>query len=114
MSFGCSANSIAPQHIAEFAQRAEEVGYDRLVFGEHFQDGNPPIPRLLSLPVLAAAAAATKRIRVMTGIDCTAVPPGDARQLVATVDQIPTVASTASDQRAAWDSYRIRHPECAG
>ena len=45
--------------IAEFAQRAEALGYDRLVSGEHVQDGNPPIPRLLSLPVLAAAAVAT-------------------------------------------------------
>jgi len=68
VSFGCAIGQIAPGHIAEFAQRAESLGFDRLVTGEHIQDGTPPIPRLLALPVLAAAAAATKRIRVMSGI----------------------------------------------
>jgi len=57
--------------------------------GEHVQDGNPPIPRLLSLPVLAAAAAATKRIRVMTGIVIAPLyHPVMLAKLVATVDHI--------------------------
>ena len=89
VTFGCSANHVAPRHIAEFAQRAEELGYDRIVMGEHVQDGNPPIPRFLSLPVLAAAAAATKRIRVMSGIVIAPLyHPVMLAKLVATVDHI--------------------------
>lgn len=89
ITFGCSINRVAPRNIAEFAQRAEAMGYDRLVMGEHVQDGNPPIPRLLSLPVLAAAAAATKRIRLMTGIVIAPLyHPVMLAKLVATVDHI--------------------------
>ena len=89
ISFGCSIGHVEPAHIAEFAQRAEALGYDRLVSGEHVQDGNPPIPRLLSLPVLAAAAAATKRIRVMSGIVIAPLyHPVMLAKLVATVDHI--------------------------
>ena len=89
VTFGCSVSNVAPQHFAEFAQRAEALGYDRLVMGEHVQDGNPPIPRLMSLPVLAAAAAATKRIRVMTGIVIAPLyHPVMLAKLVATVDHI--------------------------
>lgn len=89
VTFGCSVNSVAPHHIAEFAQRAEALGYDRLVMGEHVQDGNPPIPRLLALPVLAAAAAASKRIRIMSGIVIAPLyHPVMLAKLVATVDHI--------------------------
>jgi probable F420-dependent oxidoreductase len=89
ISFGCSIGHVAPAHIAEFAQRAEALGYDRLATGEHVQDGNPPIPRLLALPVLAAAAAATKRIRVMSGIVIAPLyHPVMLAKLVATVDHI--------------------------
>lgn len=89
ISFGCSLGHIEPAHIAEFAQRAEALGYDRLATGEHVQDGNPPIPRLLALPVLAAAAAATKRIRVMSGIVIAPLyHPVMLAKLVATVDHI--------------------------
>jgi probable F420-dependent oxidoreductase len=89
VTFGCSASQVEPHHIAEFAQRVEALGYDRLVMGEHVQDGNPPIPRILSLPVLAAAAAATKRIRVMSGIVIAPLyHPVMLAKLVATVDRI--------------------------
>lgn len=89
VTFGCSANHVEPHHIAEFAQRVEALGYDRLVTGEHVQDGNPPIPRILSLPVLAAAAAATQRIRVMSGIVIAPLyHPVMLAKLVATVDRI--------------------------
>ncbi len=89
ISFGCTLGHVEPAHIAEFAQRAEDLGYDRLVTGEHVQDGNPPIPRLLALPVLAAAAAATKRIRVMSGIVIAPLyHPVMLAKLVATVDHI--------------------------
>jgi probable F420-dependent oxidoreductase len=89
ISFGCSVSHVEPHHVAEFARRAEALGYDRLVAGEHVQDGNPPIPRLLALPVLAAAAAATTRIRVMSGIVIAPLyHPVMLAKLVATVDRI--------------------------
>jgi probable F420-dependent oxidoreductase len=89
ITFGCALGQVEPHHIGEFAQRAEALGYDRLVAGEHVQDGNPPIPRLLSLPVLAAAAGATKRIRVMSGIVIAPLyHPVMLAKLVATVDRI--------------------------
>ncbi len=89
ITFGCALGQVEPHHIGEFAQRAEALGYDRLVAGEHVQDGNPPIPRLLSLPVLAAAAGATKRIRLMSGIVIAPLyHPVMLAKLVATVDRI--------------------------
>ncbi len=89
LSFGCSVNNVAAQHLAEFARRAEELGFDRLVTGEHFQDGNPPHPTNLSLPLMAAAAGATTRIRVMTGIVIAPLyHPVMLAKLVTTVDQL--------------------------
>ena len=89
LTFGCSANNIEAQHLAEFARRVEELGYDRIVTGEHVQNGNPPIPTLLSLPLMAAAAATTKRIRVMTGIVIAPLyHPVLLAKLVTTVDQL--------------------------
>lgn len=88
LTFGCSAN-IEARDLAEFARRAEELGYDRVVTGEHVQDGNPPRPTLLSLPLMAAAAGATKRIRVMTGIVIAPLyHPVLLAKMVATVDQV--------------------------
>ena len=88
LSFGCSAN-IEARDLAAFARRAEELGYDRVVTGEHVQDGNPPRPTLLSLPLMAAAAGATKRIRVMTGIVIAPLyHPVLLAKMVATVDHV--------------------------
>jgi probable F420-dependent oxidoreductase len=88
LTFGCSVNVGAP-HVADFARRAEELGYDRVVTGEHVQDGNPPRPTLLALPLMAAAAGATRRIRVMTGIVIAPLyHPVLLAKLVATVDQV--------------------------
>ncbi len=88
LTFGCSAN-IEARDLAAFARRAEELGYDRVVTGEHVQDGNPPRPTLLSLPLMAAAAGATKRIRVMTGIVIAPLyHPVLLAKMVATVDRV--------------------------
>lgn len=54
--------------VPEFARQAEILGYKRVTIGEHIMDGNPPRPTLLSLPAMAAAAGATRTLRVMTGI----------------------------------------------
>lgn len=88
LTFGCSANVDAP-HVADFARRAEELAYDRVVTGEHVQDGNPPRATLLSLPLMAAAAGATQRIRVMTGIVIAPLyHPVLLAKMVTTVDQV--------------------------
>jgi probable F420-dependent oxidoreductase len=88
LTFGCSAH-VEARDLPEFARRAEELGYDRIATGEHLQDGNPPRPTLLSLPLMAAAAGATKRIRVMTGIVIAPLyHPVILAKLVATVDRV--------------------------
>ena len=68
MTFGCNLNVEGYWDVAEFARRAEELGFDRVTTGEHVMDGNPPRPTYLTIPAMAAAAGATRRLRVMTGI----------------------------------------------
>ena len=68
MTFGCNLSADGYYDVAEFARRAEALGYDRVTTGEHVMDGNPPRPTLLSIPAMAAAAGATRSLRVMTGI----------------------------------------------
>jgi probable F420-dependent oxidoreductase len=88
LTFGCSAH-IEARDLPEFARRAEELGYDRIATGEHLQDGNPPRPTLLSLPLMAAAAGATRRIRVMTSIVIAPLyHPVLLAKMVATVDRV--------------------------
>ena len=66
--FGCSLGSEENWDVAEMARRAETMGFGRVTIGEHLMDGNPPRPTLLALPAMAAAAGATRSLRVMTGI----------------------------------------------
>lgn len=88
LSFGCAAH-IDAGDVPEFARHAEELGFDRIAAGEHIQDGNPPRPTLLGLPLMAAAAGATRRIRVMTGIVILPLyHPVLLAKMVATVDGI--------------------------
>ena len=68
LTFGCSFGGEGYFDVAEFARRAEALGFDRITTGEHLMDGNPPRPTLLGIPTMAAAAGATKTLRVMTGI----------------------------------------------
>ena len=68
VTFGCSLGVAGYWDVAEFARRAEEMGFERVTMGEHVMDGNPPRPTLLNFPAIAAAAGATRRVRVMTGI----------------------------------------------
>ena len=68
LTFGCSFGGDGYFDVAEFARRAEALGFDRITTGEHLMDGNPPRPTLLGIPTMAAAAGATKTLRVMTGI----------------------------------------------
>ena len=50
------------------AQWLEELGYAYVASGEHFMRGNPPTPSSAALPVLAVAAGATSRIRLVTSV----------------------------------------------
>ena len=68
LTFGCSFGGEGYFDVAEFARRAEALGFDRITTGEHLMDGNPPRPTLLGIPTMAVAAGATKTLRVMTGI----------------------------------------------
>ncbi len=68
ITFGCNFSVEEYWDVAEFARKAEELGFDRITTGEHVMDGNPPRPTLLNIPLMAAAAGATRTLRVMTGI----------------------------------------------
>ena len=68
LTFGCNLSVEGYWDLAEFARRAESLGFDRVTMGEHIMDGNPPRPTLMNIPAMAAAAGATRALRVMTGI----------------------------------------------
>lgn len=88
LSFG---TSIPDEYgaIAEFAQEAEDLGFDRLSMGEHIMDGDPPRPTVLSIPAMAAAAGATRRIRLLTGVVLIPLyPPVLLAKLISSLDVI--------------------------
>jgi probable F420-dependent oxidoreductase len=87
LTFGVAAGDA--RHVAELAQHAETRGFARIVMGEHLMDGNPPRPTHLALPAAAAAAGATRRLRVMTGIVIAPLyHPVLLAKLVTTVDHL--------------------------
>ena len=89
VTFGCNLTVEDYWDVAEFARRAEALGFDRITTGEHLMDGNPPRPTVLGLPAMAAAAGATRSLRIMTGI--VIVPlyhPVMLAKLAATVDVV--------------------------
>ena len=89
LTFGCSLGLDDYWNVAELAQRAESLGFDRVTTGEHVMDGNPPRPTLLAIPAMAAAAGATRTLRVMTGIVIAPLyHPVMLAKLVATLDVI--------------------------
>ena len=53
VTFGCSFSEEGSWDVAEFARRAEALGFDRVTTGEHIMDGNPPRPTLLGIPAMA-------------------------------------------------------------
>ena len=67
LSFGAGLTAGAAD-TARQARRLEELGYDYLSSGEHYMRGNPPGPTHAALPLLAVAAGATERIRVVSSI----------------------------------------------
>ncbi len=89
ITFGCSLGVEGYWDVAGFARRAEELGFDRVTMGEHIMDGNPPRPTLLTIPAMAAAAGATRTLRVMPGIVIAPLyHPIILAKLVATLDLV--------------------------
>ena len=89
LTFGCNLSVDNYWDVGEFANYAETLGFDRITTGEHVMDGNPPRPTLLTIPAMAAAAGATRTLRVMTGI--VIIPlyhPVMLAKLIASVDVI--------------------------
>lgn len=115
ITFGCNLGVDGYWDVAEFARRAEELGFDRVATGEHVMDGNPPRPTLLTLPAMAAAAGATRTLRVMTGIVIAPLyHPVMLAKLVASVDVISQGRldfgigiSGQRDTRAEFDALEI-------
>ncbi len=50
------------------ARQMEALGYDYFSVGEHYMQGNPPLPTSAALPLLGVAAGATERIRLLSSI----------------------------------------------
>ncbi len=89
ITFGCSLSVEDYWDVPAFARRAEDLGFQRVTMGEHVMDGNPPRPTVLNLPAMAAAAGATRNIRVMTGIVIAPLyHPVMLAKMVASVDQV--------------------------
>ena len=89
ITFGCSLSVEDYWDVPAFARRAEELGFSRVTMGEHVMDGNPPRPTVMNLPAMAAAAGATRDIRVMTGIVIAPLyHPVMLAKMVASVDQV--------------------------
>ncbi len=62
---GCSRVVPGPEELAEFARKAETVGFDSIQVGDHIQWH---VPILESTTLMAAFAAVTARIRVASGV----------------------------------------------
>ena len=67
LHFG-AALGLGLEETAAEAQLLEELGYEYVGSGEHFMRGNPPLPSSAVLPVLAVAAGATTRIRLLSSV----------------------------------------------
>lgn len=115
LTFGCNLSVDNYWDVAEFARRAEDLGFDRVAVGEHIMDGKPPRPTLMGIPAMAAAAGATTRLRVLTGIVIAPLyHPVMLAKLVSTLDQISggrldfgIGISGQRDTRAEFDALEI-------
>ncbi len=68
LHFGANI-ALGPEVVAKQARWMEELGgFEYISAGEHFMRGNPPSPTHASLPVLAVAAGATEKLRVLSAV----------------------------------------------
>ena len=115
ITFGCNLSVDNYWDVAEFARRAEDLGFDRVAVGEHVMDGKPPRPTLMGIPAMAAAAGATSRLRVLTGIVIAPLyHPVMLAKLASSLDQISggrldfgIGISGQRDTRAEFDALEI-------
>ena len=59
---------LGVEETAAEARWLEDLGYEYVGCGEHFMRGDPPGPSSAALPVLAVAAGATSRIRLVSSV----------------------------------------------
>lgn len=67
LHFGASM-AFPASRTAEQARLMEDLGFEYMGAGEHFMRGRPPGPTHAALPLLAVAAGATERMRVVTSV----------------------------------------------
>ena len=67
LHFGASM-ALPADRAAEQARLMEDLGFEYIGAGEHFMRGRPPGPTHAALPLLAVAAGATQRLRVVTSV----------------------------------------------
>jgi len=67
LHFGIGA-ALGAAQTASQARRMEELGFEYFSAGEHYMRGNPPGPTHAVLPLLAVAAGATEKIRLLSAI----------------------------------------------
>ena len=89
------------EETASQARWLEEQGFEYLTAGEHYMRGSPPSATSAALPLLAVAAGATERIRLLSSV--LLVPfyhPLVLAKLTATVD----IASNG-DERGSHERW---------
>ena len=67
LHFGASM-ALPADRTVEQARLMEELGFEYMGAGEHFMRGRPPGATHAALPLLAVAAGATERIRILTSV----------------------------------------------
>ena len=67
LHFGASM-ALPADRTAEQARLMEELGFEYMGAGEHFMRGRPPGPTHAAIPLLAVAAGATERMRILTSV----------------------------------------------
>ena len=85
--FGMSGMEGHVRRIAEYAAGLEELGYEFVGVGEHVMMGSPPIDTYMSLPSMAVAAGATKRMRLLSSVSLPSLyPPALLAKEITTLD----------------------------
>lgn len=67
LHFGASM-ALPADRTVEQARLMESLGFEYMGAGEHFMRGRPPGPTHAALPLLAVAAGATERMRVVSSV----------------------------------------------
>ena len=67
LHFGASM-ALPADRTVEQARLMEDLGFEYLGAGEHFMRGRPPGPTHAALPLLAVAAGATERLRILSSV----------------------------------------------